>query len=37
MVIDNLKQAINKENDLTGLIIHPDQGVLYQAHRFRNL
>lgn len=37
MVIDNLKQAINKENDLTGLIIHSDQGVLYQAHRFRNL
>ena len=37
MVIDNLKQAIDKTKDTTGLMIHSDQGILYQANEFRNL
>lgn len=37
MVIDSLQQAINKTNDLSGLMIHSDQGILYQAHRYRKL
>ena len=37
MVIDSLKQAIDKIKDTTGLMIHSDQGILYQANEFRNL
>ena len=37
MVIDNLKQAIDKTKDTTGLMIHSDQGILYQANQFRKL
>lgn len=37
MVIDNLNKAISKTKDTTGLIIHSDQGILYQAHQFRKL
>lgn len=37
MVIDSLKQAIDKTKDLTGLMIHSDQGILYQANQFRKL
>ena len=37
MVIDNLKKAIGKKKDLTGLMIHSDRGVLYQARQFRKL
>ena len=37
MVIDSLKQAICKTQDLTGLMIHSDQGILYQANQFRKL
>ncbi|SIW07566.1 transposase [Mucispirillum schaedleri ASF457] len=37
MVIDSLKQAIDKTKDTTGLMIHSDQGILYQANEFRNL
>ena len=37
MVIDSLKQAIDKVKDTTGLMIHSDQGILYQANEFRNL
>ncbi len=37
MVIDSLKQAIDKAKDTTGLMIHSDQGILYQANEFRNL
>ena len=37
MVIDNLKDAIHKTNDTTSLLIHSDQGILYQANEFRKL
>lgn len=37
MVIDTLKQAIGDRKDLTGLIMHSDQGILYQAHDFRDM
>ena len=37
MVIDNLKQAIDKTKDTTGLMIYSDQGILYHANEFRNL
>ena len=35
MVIDSLKQAIDKIKDTTGLVIHSDKGILYQANEFR--
>lgn len=37
LVIDMLLNAINKESNIENLILHSDQGPLYQSNRFRNI
>ena len=35
LVIDTLNEALNKERDVHGLIIHSDQGFQYTSHQYK--
>ena len=37
MVLTMLKKALNKKNDLSGLILHSDQGWQYQQQRYQDV
>lgn len=37
MVLTMLKKAFNKKNDLSGLILHSDQGWQYQQQRYQDI
>ena len=36
LIMDSLKHSINPNIDLSELLIHSDQGILYQSPKFRN-
>ena len=36
MILKTLKKAINPNEDLSKLLIHSDQGILYQSPKYRN-
>ena len=36
LILKKLKKAINPKEDLSKLLIHSDQGILYQSPKYRN-
>lgn len=36
LILKTVKKAVNRNEDLTKLMIHSDQGVLYQSSKYRN-
>jgi putative transposase len=36
LILKTLKKAINPNEDLSKLLIHSDQGILYQSPKYRN-